>query len=631
MSEVTQSFTGLETPMEKIARIMGKKHGVTVVLRGNAAFVNLETMVITLPVSTFGDMPLLKKHLHGLLDHETAHVIYTDSDVFKEIKEMADKRAAMLRKHVWNACEDRWIERDYSKQFRGVAQNLESVNNAIQVKGERDWEEGRVDQLGKIIFALELCWRGVKTPSDFIKDPEVGALLQIMHDVVSDMDNVDTSQKALALADKILDRIQQTAAGEPPPPEAGGDQQSEGEGEPTEGEADSETQAQAQAQAQSFTEQAENDGFQTPINIELYVNAGRTPETDEGDAESKETAAWMDDPKFEHDPNPVKDQQTEFHDWSKSSDPAEYLIYMDTTDEDEVHFDENDRNLLTNEYKKIRNSVHKYIGNLASMLEAALYAQTEARWVAGARRGKKLDRRSVARFAAGCKEDRLFRQKFQNDSLDTAVTMLWDCSGSMGNSSYEGQKANLARIASCALHEALTRARIPHEVLGFDTGGGYSSKVEAATSLTEYDHGIYSRVNELNNHYVFVPFDSPDGRAIAHMNGRAANRDGEAVLWAAKRLAMRQEKRKILIVGSDGHPQGANFHRTEREYLKKVVRQAIGAGIEVYALGIMDDAVKDFYPEWTVLEDAGDLPRAVMNQLVKSLTAQKGQNGYFAA
>ena len=123
---------------------------------------------------------------------------------------------------------------------------------------------------------------------------------------------------------------------------------------------------------------------------------------------------------------------------------------------------------------------------------------------------------------------------------------------------------------------------------------------------------------------VFVPWGSTDGRAICAINGDYANRDAECVLWAAKRLAARPEKRKVLIVGSDGHPNGAVYGYTEKKYLQEVVAQVIEAGIELYAIGIMDDAVSKYYPHWVVIHRVEDLPQAVMHQLGQALFARKG-------
>ena len=78
----------------------------------------------------------------------------------------------------------------------------------------------------------------------------------------------------------------------------------------------------------------------------------------------------------------------------------------------------------------------------------------------------------------------------------------------------------------------------------------------------------------------------------------------------------------MLIVGSDGRPEGARYHTTEKNYLREVVQRVMSCGIEVFGLGIMDGSVEEFYPHWAVVKKAEELPRAVMAQLIQHLTVQ---------
>ena len=211
------------------------------------------------------------------------------------------------------------------------------------------------------------------------------------------------------------------------------------------------------------------------------------------------------------------------------------------------------------------------------------------------------------------------------------MTLLWDCSGSMGSSDRRTDKAALARLAAVAFHEALNKAHVVHEVLGFNSVGGTPEGLvravgEAGDRGEDLDR--YSRLEDIDNLIVFASFGQADGRAICEITGAASNRDGEAVLWAARRLAQRLEPRKILIVGSDGQPQGGRFHRTEQNYLRETVRRVTSAGIEVIGLGIMDQSVKQYYEQWVLVQDIRDLPKAVLGQITNLLLNRKGtRNG----
>ncbi len=313
--------------------------------------------------------------------------------------------------------------------------------------------------------------------------------------------------------------------------------------------------------------------------------------------------------------------------------PAEYVVFSTEKDKERT-YTLKERERWTAKYAELKLEVRSSVGQMATQLEMSLAARTQARWVGGEKVGKRFDRRALMSWSMGSDDERIFRRLEEGEKIDTAITMLWDCSGSMGSSSNKGNKAALARVAAVAFHEALQRVNIPHEVLAFNTGGGRDPQLQTwsrEAAARGDDLKRYSRIEELNNHMVLCGFGQNDGRAICEITGADANRDGEAVLWAAKRLAHRQETRKILIVGSDGQPSGARHRGTEQRYLRQVVRQVIGAGIEVYAIGIQDSSVCHYYPTWVVLNDAKELPRAVMTQLVKALASQQGTNDAIAA
>jgi cobalamin biosynthesis protein CobT len=94
--------------------------------------------------------------------------------------------------------------------------------------------------------------------------------------------------------------------------------------------------------------------------------------------------------------------------------------------------------------------------------------------------------------------------------------------------------------------------------------------------------------------------------------GMGANVDGESLEYAAMRIAKRREKRKVILVLSDGQPSGgANV----APHLKMTVENLTKVGIETIGIGIMDSAVKRFYPKSCVLQRIEDLPVQIMTEL----------------
>ena len=574
----------LESSLERIARIIAQKRGVNVRLQGGMAYVDLDTREIVLPRVTDKEHKVLAPCLDGLLDHEVAHVLYTDP----ECGRVAHENVA--RHGIWNVLEDFWIDRRISQAYAGCAENIKRSTDFLVGM----WKSGRYessDRLGKLSFALGECLRGKKV-SDFEDDSEIGALVDLLLPEIEDGKTLSSSREALDLADRILEKIRNAGQKK----SEAGSEKSEGPAykndfpeKNTEETGDSFSE-QVSSQAEAF--EAGKADFEEPMDLESAVNGQIVP------------------PKY------------------SEGEPSEYRVFSTEFDADTT-YSVDERIKYTAEYGKICDQISRYVGTMASNLEQALLAETEARWVAGERRGRRYARRELAQWVAGSDSDRFYKRLESGEKIDTAVSLLWDCSGSMGSNGHAKGKSALARIAAAAFHESLKRSNIPHDVLGFNTG----STCDAMTKLVQAAKArgdnlwAYSRLDELDNRMVFVDYGQVDGRAIARIDGRHSNRDGECVLWAAGRLARRPEARKILIVGSDGQPAGARYSGLERKYLREVVSRILDSGIEVVGIGIQTDAVQDYYPQSVVINNAEDLPRVVVGELSRLLLGKGTCNG----
>lgn len=643
----------LESKCEKIARIITKNYGITVRIEGSRAYFDLETGEMVLPNLADKEMAHLGTVLDGFLDHECGHPMFTDKNVVKAIKEK-------VLFFVWNSVEDCWTERETGKLYPGCKQNLEKLNDMLAKYVRSKW--GECDALTKLMFFMSECWRGRATPEQFYTDPDVGALFKGLGTELSYGYTVGSTIGAVNLAKQILEKIASMA---PPPPQSSPESEEDEDPEEGEGEGDSGgagDQGEEGEEDQGAQESSEGDSDQSEGQDKDPARGSPENEEEDSQGQSQEQESPQEPQNSEQKPdeaqkqaeslqaqiesgavdkpidaedmfNEALDHLMDLPDWSSGSDPERYIVFSEEFDE-ETKFTSEQRLEWSELYKSLRDEVHQYIGNMASTLELVLTAETESRWVGGARRGRKFDKRAFPRWFCGSDDDRIFRQYEEGMQWDTAVSLLFDCSGSMGSNRRKKNKSALARYAAIAFHEALTRANIPHEVLGFNTGGGYSEELEersrAAAERGE-DLSRYSRIQELDNRFVFVPFGETDGRALCAIDGGSSNRDGEAVMWAAKRLAARPEKRKILIVVSDGMPAGARYHYTERKFLQETVQRVIDAGLELYAIGVMSKHVKEFYPQWVTINNAEDLPRVVIQQLGQSILNRKGtDHGHIA-
>lgn len=201
-----------------------------------------------------------------------------------------------------------------------------------------------------------------------------------------------------------------------------------------------------------------------------------------------------------------------------------------------------------------------------------------------------IDGRRLAQLISSPSERRLFRKEQFLLQADCLVTFLVDCSGSMKT------HAQSVAVLLDILLRALDQAGIKTELLGFTTGAWNGGRVKRDW-MRARSPASPGRLNELV-HMVFKDGDTPWRRArpdIAALLKADLYRegvDGEAVDWACQRMLARPERRRILLVVSDGCPMDtatnlANDEFYLAQHLKQVVarREAHGA-IEICGLGL---------------------------------------------
>jgi hypothetical protein len=292
--------------------------------------------------------------------------------------------------------------------------------------------------------------------------------------------------------------------------------------------------------------------------------------------------------------------EADYHVFTKDADKVELLEPM---------IDASQVQRLTN---NMDDKTRHMIGVMQKQIERMVAARSQVLNVPGYRSGR-LHTAALHRITLG--DDRAFRRKQVNHSKDTAVTLLVDCSGSMG-----GSKFQTAMLAAYALSLTLDRVGIKHECLGFTTGNDYDlyeeiKKEQDRTGLSFSRHEplympIFKQFEERVTPQVKARF------AVAERQISLANNiDGESVEVAAGRLMQRRETRKILIVLSDGQPNFYGDTRAGAQHLKKVVKELPKKGVEPIGIGIEDRSVKSYYPKFVVLDDVEQLPAQVMKEL----------------
>ena len=262
------------------------------------------------------------------------------------------------------------------------------------------------------------------------------------------------------------------------------------------------------------------------------------------------------------------------------------------------------------------------VKRLAMKLERLLRTDNPLYWQ-GSQLDGALDPKRLARLVTSPLQPPIYRQPSLLKTRDTVVSLLLDCSGSM-----RGRPIRLAMLTVDVLLQTLERCQISTELLGFTTrswkGGRAREKwIEAGKPP------FPGRLNDLRH----LLFKTANQRWQQRRNSLGAllqegvlkeNIDGEALMWAARRLLPRPERRKILLVISDGAPvDDATIAANDEGMLDRHLHAVIAAihqqgAMELAAIGI-GHQVDRFYPQALTIRDSSDLGEALIGQMANLL------------
>ncbi|MDM7094300.1 porphyrin biosynthesis protein, partial [Enterobacter hormaechei] len=128
-----------------VAMLSGKQ--IPVAERGNEAYVRYnrrgEPVLVNIPSIPDDASPTLMNAVRGFLDHEVAHILFTDPKVAMKMRERGKAPSTGL----WNALEDVFIERRMGQVFNGTRRNLLATQNLVIDKYFK----------GKVSEAVSIC------------------------------------------------------------------------------------------------------------------------------------------------------------------------------------------------------------------------------------------------------------------------------------------------------------------------------------------------------------------------------------------------------------------------------------------------------------------------------------------
>ncbi len=267
------------------------------------------------------------------------------------------------------------------------------------------------------------------------------------------------------------------------------------------------------------------------------------------------------------------------------------------------------------------------VGRLANRLQRRLLAQQNRSWEFDQEEGM-LDPVRLPRIIIDPFQPLSFKREKDTNFRDTVVTLLLDNSGSM-----RGRPITVAATCADILARTLERCGVKVELLGFTTRawkGGLSREAWLQAGKPQNP----GRLNDLR-HIIYKSADAPWRRARKNLGLMMRegllkeNIDGEALDWAHKRLLVRPEQRRILMMISDGAPvDDSTLSVNPGNYLEKHLRAVIDtienkSPIELIAIGIGHDVTR-YYRRAVTIVDAEELGGAMTEKLAELFEEDAG-------
>lgn len=535
----------LKNALPIVAAAYGEKFGVKVLIQGQDAFTDGERIVI--PTAN-PDNPHYQQIAWGYLAHEAAHIRHTNFDMVQKAS------SKPIRKALLNIIEDVRIENELAKDYpgtrRSISQVIEYMVDTQQMSIPEQLEPASNLQAW-LLFRLRCHFLGQKalTPLYQAVDERVRQLFPAA--AMSRLSAMLTAVPSLASTGEVLKLVDAIVA------------MLEEESRPPQDESDADS-------GNDIGQDASNDSnnssdSQTPeADSSAMGDAAETGDSDNSDqADNLRQALEASAAQFEPDTfaqvAEVLSEQAEGHQGVTplSLPQAEQAMLGD----------EAILTLSASESAQIR-------ARLRGMVQSSQDNRNHAK-----RHGLRVATHRLAASQAG--ESRLFIQRQPRIAPNAAVHLLVDISGSMGKPIGEGNRKYFHVANEAALALAMALEGIPGVV-----------------PAVSYFPGIHQEVS-----IALLPKQSVRHRAAwFDQKPRGCTPMAQAMWFAANSLLAQKQKRKLMIVLTDGDPDDwAATH--------DIVDRCRRSGFELLGIGIQTRSVERFFPQSIVINDLKDLKR----------------------
>ncbi len=528
-----------------LASVLGRKYGVQVRIGGNTACT--DGNIIHLPGLPLDCDDTLLGLVRGWIDHESAHIRDTDFAALRTAS------VSPLEKYLWNLIEDWRAENVLSALYPGCRENFQWLIRHMFLPKEQSTALAHENPAARILEWLLITVRSwdvsaLDPERDFLRADvetwfpgltrEVEPVLRQVHaQCASTQDAVRYAQEIAVILKRyahFLEQQQQQQAA-----------QADGYSDPS---------AQTDPGAQPGADQTDQAG-QALQSLQGLLSA-RNTDLPSGIGEQVQSAIT--------DACAQPGGKTQV-----AVCTAKLLSELAPQDQDAC-----------------RQATTALRARLQAMLQS-LCAVGNHSGYAGA-----IDTRKLHRLAMG--DARIFLRRGERISVNTAVHILLDSSGSMG-----GNPIILASQACFAVASALGRIKginLGVTVFPGDSvieGNDSRRHCRTVTPVLRHGQAMHSRFS--TNAGGSTPMDS-------------------ALWWVMQQIHPLPEPRKIILVITDGEPN-------DREAAREAIRTANAIGFEVYGIGIQSLSVTSLLPEQRcrVIATIGELAPAMFAVLGQSL------------
>jgi cobaltochelatase CobT len=554
-----------------------------------------------LPLPTRALPPAEIARLRGAADSLALRLRYHDDAVHA-----ARAPARREARDVYDALEQARVEVVGSRHMDGVAENLRArLSEECEADGfDRMTRKDQLPPAAALSLLARERMSGKESPAaaQHVLELWRDTLGPAANNALDEMAKAQDDQAAFTRAARkllaALDLAEAEAEAEPEDSEEGED------GEDQSGEQDS---SEGEGQAQSETESMLGASPEEMEGAAAEDDNSDVPDDDATAAEGEDRPGGP-QPRRER---PVINPETVYHAYTRSFDEEEAA--EDLCDSDEL-------TRLRQQLDQQLQHLQGVVAKLANRLQRRLLAQQTRAWDFDLEEGL-LDAGRLARVVVNPMQALSYKRERDTEFRDTVVTLLIDNSGSM-----RGRPITVAAMCGDILARTLERCAVKVEVLGFTTRawkGGQSRERWVADGKPRNP----GRLNDLR-HIIYKSADAPWRRARRNLGLMLRegllkeNIDGEALLWAYRRLLGRAERRRILMVISDGAPVddstlSVNPGNYLERHLRDVIKEIEGHdAVELIAIGIGHDVTR-YYRRAVTIVDAEELGGTMMKKLTE--------------